>query len=110
MKLNKAAYGLVEAPLEWFLTVCEVLEGMGFERQHSDPCCWGLFDENRQALGWIYGHVDDFLFGGNEKDQRWNEAIQGIWERFKWTEWESGQFTQCGVDIRQDEDGFWLSQ
>ena len=103
VRLNKAAYGLVEAPLEWFLTICDFLESLGFERQKSDPCCWGLFDKDR--LGWICGHVDDFLFGGEEGQPQWDEAI-----RFKRQEWETGSFVQCGVHIRQEKDGFILQQ
>ena len=110
MRLNKAAYGLVQAPLEWFLTISNFLEDLGFERQKSDPCCWGLFNKLREPQGWICGHVDDFLFGGNESSELWQQTIQKIKERFRWQEWESQKFTQCGVVIEQNNDGFVLSQ
>ena len=61
-KLAKAAYGLVQAPLEFYLTVHEFLESLGFVRQQSDPCCWGLFDEQQQNIGWVTSHVDGFSF------------------------------------------------
>eukprot|EP00439_Symbiodinium_sp_Y106_P027988 s1180_g3.t1 len=110
MRLNKAAYGLVEAPLEWFLTICDFLSELGFERQYSDPCCWALFDTERQPIGYICGHVDDFLFGGRDDDERWKTVVSRIKERFKWQEWECDHFTQCGVMIRQDAEGFTLQQ
>lgn len=110
-QLTKAAYGLVQAPLEWYLTVDEFLTNLGFERQKSDPCCWGIFDSADQPIAYVCGHVDDFLFGGKEFDYRWKELKQAIQTRFKWGQWESKKFTQCGVDIEQREDfSFSLAQ
>jgi len=110
-RLAKAAYGLVEAPLEWHLTIAEYLESLGFERQKCDPCCWGLFDSNNQPIGWICGHVDDFLFGGSSSDIRWQEVCQKIQHRFRWTDWEANKFVQCGLTIEQKENcEFVLSQ
>eukprot|EP00959_Pyramimonas_sp_CCMP1952_P317479 6644447-Pyramimonas_sp.AAC.1 len=45
--------------------------------------------------------VDDFLLGGKETDPRWVEARKKIEERFKWKAWETDEFTQTGVRIRQ---------
>ena len=108
MLLTKAAYGLVEAPIQWFLSVSRFLESLGGERQFSDPCCWGFFRKDRTPIGWVCGHVDDFLFGGSGSE--WDEIREKIKSRFKWGQWESGRFLQCGVLIEQDEKGFLLSQ
>ncbi|CAE7865918.1 unnamed protein product, partial [Symbiodinium necroappetens] len=110
MLLTKAAYGLVEAPIQWYLTVARFLESIGGERQFSDPTCWGFFRADRTPIGWVCGHVDDFLFGGNSQDPAWQKIRRLIQERFKWGQWESGKFTQCGVVIEQDSEGFSLSQ
>ena len=40
MRLKRACYGLVDAPLEWYRSVAEFLEGLGLERTWSDPCTW----------------------------------------------------------------------
>ena len=110
-RLTRAAYGLVQAPLEWYLTVDTFLRSIGFERQKSDPCCWGLFDSNGLPIGFACGHVDDFLFGGREDDERWTAIKKKITKRFQWGQWESKKFTQCGVDIVQRPDfSFSLSQ
>ncbi len=110
-RLAKAAYGLVEAPIEWYLTISSFLEELGFERQLSDPCCWGLFDKDDLPIGWICGHVDDFMFGGREDDPRWKKICKSIQEKFKWTEWEKNKFTQCGVLVEQlPSNEFLLSQ
>ena len=37
MKLKKAAYGVVEAPVEWYISICAVLEEHGWRRFKSDP-------------------------------------------------------------------------
>ena len=44
MKLKKAACGLVEAPVEWFISISTVLKELGWRRLKSDPCCWILID------------------------------------------------------------------
>ena len=110
MLLTKAAYGLVEAPIQWYLSVSRFLESIGGERQLSDPTCWGFFKQDRTPIGWICGHVDDFLFGGNLRDPEWQEIRKKIQDRFKWGQWESKRFTQCGVLIEQNAEGFLMSQ
>ena len=110
-RLAKAAYGLVQAPLEFYLSVDEFLEQQGFIRQKADPCCWGLFDQSQSPIAWICSHVDDFLFGGDETDLRWQHVKSAITTRFKFGEWEKGKFVQCGVNIEQREDfSFKVSQ
>ena len=111
MLLTKAAYGLVEAPLQWYLSMAKFIEGLGGERQFSDPCAWGFFDEARNPVGYIVGHVDDLLFGGRANCSRWSEIKKKLKERFKWGSWEASKFTQCGVLIETLEDNsFQLSQ
>lgn len=106
-KLVKAAYGLV--------TVDEFLVSQGFV-QTSDPCCWGLYDDFNNPIGWICSHVDNFMFleawpAGLASDSRWQHVKTAIKERFKFGEWEQKKFIQCGVTIEQREDfSFSLSQ
>ena len=110
-KLTRAAYGLVEAPLEWYLTINEFLESIHFRRQQSDPCVWGLFDADQKPIGWACSHVDDFMFAGDLNDERWQKTRKAIQERFRWGDWEKGKFTQCGVQIEAlDNGGFCISQ
>ena len=44
MKSKKAAYGLVEAPVEWYISISTVLKEHGWRRLKSDPCYWILID------------------------------------------------------------------
>ncbi|OLP93409.1 Copia protein [Symbiodinium microadriaticum] len=108
-KLKRACYGLVDAPLEWYRTVHEFLLELGLQRIWSDACVW-TWRKDGILRGVISGHVDDFLFGGSSTDREWQAIIQQIQQRFKWGDWDSGKFTQCGVQVEQTEDGFLLSQ
>ena len=110
MLLTKAAYGLVEAPIQWFLSVSRFLENLGGERQLSDPCCWTFFRKDRSIIGHVCGHVDDFMFGGKRGCAEWKAIKDQIQARFKWGQWETGRFLQCGVLIEQHDHGFLLSQ
>ena len=49
-------------------------------------------------------HVDDVLLGGKEGDPRWIHARGQIEKRFKWKVWETDEFMQTGVRIRQQPD------
>ena len=108
-KMKRACYGVVDAPLEWYRTVSEFLSDLGFERQWSDACSWVKRKDN-QILGMVAGHVDDFLFTGNEEDPEWLDLIRRIKEKFHWGDWDKDEFCQCGVNVKRTEEGFELSQ
>ena len=108
-RVKRACYCLVDAPLEWYRSVDEFLRSLGFQRTWADACCWVL-REKGEIRGAVSGHVDDFLFCGKSGDPLWEEKLKAIQSKFKWGDWESGRFTQCGVIIEQKEEGFELSQ
>ena len=108
-RLRRACYGLVDAPLEWYRTIHEFLESLGFTRLWADPCSW-VFRSEGVVKGMISGHVDDFLFSGSSSCKEWKAKIEAIQTRFKWGDWEQGTFTQCGVQISRVPGGFELSQ
>ena len=109
VRLKRACYGLVDAPLEWYRTVAEFLESIGLTRLWSDACAW-VWRPQGVLRGMVTGHVDDFLFGGAEDDSGWQEIIRLIKERFKWGDWDQDRFVQCGVLIETTSEGFTLSQ
>ena len=74
-RLKRACYGLVDAPLEWFLTVRDFLVSLGFRQCVCDPCSFALY-EGKQLIGLIIGHVDDFLFAGRKGEKIWEEKMQ----------------------------------
>ena len=108
-RLRRACYGLVDAPLEWYRTVAQCLQDLGLERSWSDACCW-VWRKGGQVRGMISGHVDDFLFSGKADDTEWQGILTSLRERFKWGDWDTNDFVQCGVRIRKVAEGFELSQ
>ncbi|OLQ00874.1 Copia protein [Symbiodinium microadriaticum] len=108
-KIKRACYGLVDAPLEWYRTVDAFLQSIGMERCSSDACMW-CYREQGELKGLISGHVDDFIFGGDDSHQGWCDRLKQIQEKFRWGDWETDKFTQCGVLIEATPQGFSLSQ
>ena len=109
-KVQRACYGLVDAPLEWYRSISSFFEQLGLRKLWSDPCCWILV-RGGELRGIISGHVDDFLFSGREDDPLWQEACNAIRKEFKWSDWEEGTFTQCGVLVEMHADkSYSLSQ
>ena len=108
-RLRRACYGLVDAPLEWYRTVSTYLESLGLQRLWSDPCAW-VWRPDGKLRGMISGHVDDFMFSGRQGDAEWQAILRSIQERFRWSDWESEHFVQCGVKIDKVVEGYELSQ
>ena len=126
MKLKKAAYGLVEAPVEWYICISTVLKEHGWRRLKSDPCCWILIDPSFvkaetekkvttrsecPVVAATGGHVDDFVFVGKEGNEVWETAKKNLQDHSRWKMWEYDNFLQCGVRVEHQKDGsFLLSQ
>ena len=104
MKLRRAAYGLVQAPLHWYKSVCSFLASVGYNRLKGDPCVWVFHDSSGTLRSCICAHVDDFLFGGSPGDTIHAELMNKIRSHFSWGSWETSSFTQCGVRITQHAD------
>jgi hypothetical protein len=116
-RLLKSAYGLAEAPLAWYKTLCETLQACGFVRLSSDACLFVLpglcspLDPNKPhdypfdydqlpILGIIGVHVDDLLCGG--LGQEWEAALKRLTSKLKFGERKYSPVTYCGVDLIQD--------
>ena len=104
LKLKRAAYGLVQAPLHWYKSVCSYLQGLGYTRMKGDPCVWVYHDSSGVLRSCICAHVDDFLFGGAPGDKVHDHLMEQIKQHFSWGSWESSSFTQCGVTVTQHSD------
>ena len=108
-RLKRAVYGLVDAPLEWYRTIDTFFQSIGLQRLASDSCVW-CYRHEGVLKGMISGHVDDFIFGGQEDDEGWRKVLQLIREQFRWGDWEEDTFTQCGVLVETTCRGIELSQ
>ena len=64
-KLNKGAYGLIDAPYLWYCALVAELVSLGFEPSPFDPCFFVLRSEARTVEGVLGVYVDDGIGGGN---------------------------------------------
>ena len=97
MHLRKAAYGLVQAPREWYETVASFLRELGYQRILVDHCCWARHNEDNVLISIVVAHVDDFMIGG---EGEWHQqAFESLRAKLQWGEWESKVFTQCGLRV-----------
>lgn len=55
LKLNKALYGLKQAPRAWFMRFSEIMEEIGFEKTHTEPCVF----KNNDCSMIVMIYVDD---------------------------------------------------
>ena len=66
-RLDKSAYGLIDAPFLWFQTLCDELKNLGFTSCPFDPCVFILRNPKDQTVAGVLGiHVDDGIHGGDQ--------------------------------------------
>ncbi|CAM9438252.1 unnamed protein product [Chrysoparadoxa australica] len=80
LRLRKALYGLVQAPLAWMRTFVVELKRLGFERSRADPCLMIKRMEGGLVILVIY--VDDCLAVGFPKSAV-RETVEAIGSRIK---------------------------
>ena len=89
VRLNKAAYGLAEAPLRWYQTCHEEFTKCGGRRLLSDECAWVFTTPSGEVYGAIVGHVDDFVMAGNASDPRWMTVMGALKKKWTFGSWET---------------------
>jgi len=62
-KLNKAIYGLKQAPCAWYTELTNFLISVGFRKTHSDHSLFTLHSHNTVIFLLVY--VDDIVITGN---------------------------------------------
>ena len=98
-RLEKSAYGLIDAPYLWFKELDKSLRSLGFIPAPFDPCVYVLYAPNSSKPSGILGvHVDDGLCGGDDFFQK---QIQKLEEKFPFGSKKSQSFTFTGIDMLQ---------
>ena len=64
-RLNKAVYGLNDAPLKWYEPLDKELITLGCVRSKLDTACH-IYREEGQLAGMAYIYVDDVIAAGNK--------------------------------------------
>ena len=97
-RLEKGAYGLIDAPYLWYVAITEELTALGFEASPFDPCLFALRDNNGQLCGVLGLHVDDGVCGGN---QVFLEKLALLEKKYPFGSKKLHKFTFTGIDMNQ---------
>ena len=100
-KLNKAVYGLGDAPRKWFLKLKDEFEKIGVSVSTYDN---GLFYFHRDSKleGIVTVHVDDLLWGGTDMFQV--KVIDRLCTVLKFGSRNSKAFNYVGMEVSQNDD------
>ena len=99
LKLEKGAYGLVDAPYLWYTAILEELMHLGFEQSPFCPCTFILRNKVTNRPDGVLGlHVDDGICGGN---QRFLDVIDQLEKKYPFGSKKLHQFTFTGIEMQQ---------
>ena len=107
-ELLKGAYGLINAPLLWYVELKNALLALGFLISPLDPCLFVLPKRNTKSndTTHIHGvlgiHVDDGIGGG---DEMFRQTIQALERKYPFGSKRQGSFTFTGVQVHQEHNG-----
>ena len=103
MKLEKAAYGLAEAPRAWFLRLTREMLDVGLTQSSLDPCLFSLRGKDGSLQGICGVHVDDILGGGTlEMDK----VLSKLKSKLPFGDYRTFTIRYTGVEIRQNPTNF----
>eukprot|EP00435_Cladocopium_sp_Y103_P041817 s1270_g11.t1 len=102
-KLEKGAYGLVDAPYQWFQAISEALINLGFSQSPFDPCQYILRHHETGSLEGVLGlHVDDGICGGS---QYFSQKIDLLEKQYPFGSKKLQKFTFTGIEMDQQPNG-----
>ncbi|CAE7551398.1 RE1 [Symbiodinium necroappetens] len=102
LRLEKAAYGLAEAPRAWFLRLSRELVAVGLIVSQLDPCVFCLRCSSTSDLLGICGvHVDDLLGGGTSV---MDQCLEKLKLKLPFGDFRRKTIKYTGAEIRQHPD------
>ena len=102
-KLNKSAYGLIDAPYLWYKTLLTELLQLNFIQAPFDPCTFILKRPNSHQISGVLGvHVDDGLCGG---DEYFSQQLKRLAEKYPFGAQKASSFVFTGIELNQKGDG-----
>ncbi|GJV25652.1 putative ribonuclease H-like domain-containing protein [Tanacetum coccineum] len=105
-KLEKALYGLHQAPRAWYEILSTYLLDNGFQRGKIDKALFIVRDKSDILLVQVY--VDDIIFGSTKKSSC-IEFEKMMHKKFQMS--SIGELTFfLGLQVKQKEDGIFISQ
>lgn len=103
-KLKHCLYGLKDGARQFYLSVKEELDKLGFEQCSVDPALF-CYRKDGRLHGIICSHVDDFLHAG---DEIFEGQICRFRERFSAGKIAECQFPYIGFYVKQTKEGIEL--
>ena len=101
-ELLKSAYGLVNAPLLWYLELKNALLSLGMVVSPFDPCVFTLPRNDSSGIHGILGiHVDDGLMAG---DSKFLNLIGQLEQKYPFGSKSSNDFVFTGIHVHQNDD------
>ena len=94
-------YGLIDAPRAWWERVEADMNKLNWRTLTTEPCFWVMSSVSGQIEGLAVAYVDDFMVAVHEESSMGQRHFSDVQALYEWGEWESGSFTQCGVQIVQ---------
>ncbi|GJS65271.1 putative ribonuclease H-like domain-containing protein [Tanacetum coccineum] len=105
-KVEKALYGLHQAPRAWYETLSTYLLDNGFQRGFIDKTLF--IKKHKGDILLVQVYVDDIIFGSTKKDL-YTEFEKLMYERFQIS--AMGELTFfLGLQVKQKNDGIFISQ
>ena len=114
VRLRKSVYGMIDAPRAWWERVETDMNKLKWRTLTTEPCFWAMTSAEGQIEALAVAYVDDFVVAVCEESPISQKHFTDLQALYEWREWESGSFTQCGVQIVQHRhqnrwSGFFLS-
>ena len=94
-------YGLIDAPRAWWERVETDMNKLKWRTLTTEPCFWVMTSVSGRIEGLAVAFVDDFMVAVHEESPVGQKHFPNVKAHNEWGEWESGTFTQCGVQIVQ---------
>eukprot|EP00438_Fugacium_kawagutii_P033822 Skav235831 [mRNA] locus=scaffold1931:222076:230114:- [translate_table: standard] len=102
-RLEKAAYGLAEAPRAWFLRLSRELAQQGLKVSQLDRCLFTLRNKKNELVGICGVHVDDLLGGGTPE---MDTVLQKLRKCLPFGDFRTYTIRYTGIEIRQNPNTF----
>ena len=98
-RLEKAAYGLAEAPRAWFLRLSRELSEQGLQVSQLDRCLFTLRNKKGELIGICGVHVNDLLGGVTPEMDR---VLDSLKKKLPIGDYRTFTIRYTGIEIRQN--------
>ena len=96
----------MDATRQWWLRIRRDMAAIGWEGLTTEFGFWVRRDQSGKVLALAHVHVDDFLAAHDPQNAEATQCFETVCGLYEWGLWESADFVQCGVRIRQSVDRY----